>query len=108
LGIVIGLARNLGALGVNLAHSGTVIGVLLDPSQADGPAMAAYLAAHLLGLESISLNQIVGGGPRLAGMKGAFCTSSQTSKGYETSEVFCIFLELFLILWYTVKTNGSR
>ena len=65
---VIGLAREVGALGVNVAHSGTVIGLLLDPGQADGPAMAAYLAAHLPGLESISLNHMVGGGPRLAGM----------------------------------------
>jgi len=64
---VIGLAREVGALGVNVAHSGTVIGVLFDPAQADGPALAAYLAAHLPGLESISLNRMVGGGPRLAG-----------------------------------------
>jgi hypothetical protein len=48
-----------------VAHSGTVIGLLLDPRQADGPAMTAYLVAHLPGLESISLNRMVGGGPRL-------------------------------------------
>ncbi|HID63852.1 MAG TPA: GHMP kinase [Anaerolineae bacterium] len=63
---VIGLAREMGALGVNVAHSGTVIGLLLDPGHADGPAMATYLAAHLPGLESISLNRMVGGGPRVA------------------------------------------
>ena len=62
---VIGLAREVGALGVNVAHSGTVIGVLLDPAHADGPATTAYLAAHLPGLESISLHRMVGGGPRL-------------------------------------------
>jgi L-threonine kinase len=62
---VIGLAREVGALGINVAHSGTVIGVLFDPAQADGPAMAAYLAAYLPGMESISLNRMVGGGPRL-------------------------------------------
>ena len=62
------LAREVGALGVNVAHSGTAIGVLFDPSQADGPAMVTYLAAHLPGLESTSLNRMVGGGPRLAGM----------------------------------------
>jgi L-threonine kinase len=62
---VIGLAREVRALGVNVAHSGTVIGLLLDPSQADGPAVAAYLAARLPGLESLSLNRMVGGGPRL-------------------------------------------
>lgn len=61
---VIGLAKEVGALGVNVAHSGTVIGLLLDPNQADGHAMAAYLAAHLPGLESISLNRMIGGGPR--------------------------------------------
>jgi L-threonine kinase len=81
LEVVIGLTREAGALGVNVAHSGTVIGVLLDPSQADGPATAAYLAARLLGLESISLNRMVGGGPRLAGMGGVSCTSSQISDG---------------------------
>jgi L-threonine kinase len=63
---VISLAREVGALGVNVAHSGTVIGVLLDPGHADGPTMVAYLATHLPGLESISLNRMVGGGPRLA------------------------------------------
>ena len=68
---VIGLAREVGALGVNVAHSGTVIGVLLDPGQADSPAMAAYLVAHLPGLESISLNRMVGGGPRQAGILGS-------------------------------------
>jgi len=56
----------VGALGVNVAHSGTVIGLLLDPSHADGLATVAYLTAHLPGLESISLNRMVGGGPRLA------------------------------------------
>jgi L-threonine kinase len=80
LGTAIGLAREVGALGVNVAHSGTVIGLLLDPSQADGPATVAYLATHLPGLESISLNRMVGGGPRLAGIGGALCTSSQTSE----------------------------
>lgn len=65
---VLGLVREVGALGVNVAHSGTVIGLLLDPSQSDGPAIADHLAAHLPGLESISLNRMVGGGPRLAGM----------------------------------------
>jgi hypothetical protein len=62
---VIGLTREVGALGVNMAQSGTAIGVLFDPSQADGPAMATYLAIHLPGLESISLHRMVGGGPRL-------------------------------------------
>jgi uncharacterized protein involved in propanediol utilization len=60
---VIGLAREVGALGVNVAHSGTVIGLLLNPGHADGPAMVAYLAAHLPGLEFISLHRMVGGGP---------------------------------------------
>jgi hypothetical protein len=59
---VIGLAREVGALGVNVAHSGTVIGLLLDPGHADGPAMAAYLTTHLPGLESISLSRMVGVG----------------------------------------------
>jgi hypothetical protein len=49
----------------NVAHSAIVIGLLLDLGQADGPAMATYLAAHLPSLESISLNRMVGGGPRL-------------------------------------------
>ena len=77
---VMGLAKDVGALGVNAAHSGTAMGVLLDPSQVDGPATAAYLVTHLPGLESTSLNQMVGGGPRLAGLEGAFCISSQTSE----------------------------
>ena len=63
---VIGLAREVEALGVNVAHSGTVIGVLLDPAHANDLATAAYLLAHLPGLESISLHRIVGGGPRFS------------------------------------------
>lgn len=63
---VIALARDVGALGVNVAHSGTVIGLLLDPAQADGPATVAYLTTHLPDLESISLHRMVGGGPRFS------------------------------------------
>lgn len=54
------LARVCGALGVNVAHSGTVIGLLFDPRQVDVPERQRWLARQLrLPVHALRL---VGGG----------------------------------------------
>lgn len=58
---VIALARETGALGVNVAHSGTVIGVLLERSKGLEGARE-YLAHHLTGLENVLCCSLVDGG----------------------------------------------
>lgn len=66
---VIALAREAGAAGVNIAHSGTVIGVLLDGKEQDGEArhihrkeVASFLQKHLPNLEKIAPCCLTGGG----------------------------------------------
>lgn len=59
---ILALARAIGALGVNVAHSGTVIGVLIEAERPDAPELARYLAARLPGLESARRQRLVGGG----------------------------------------------
>ncbi len=62
---VLHLAEELDALGVNVAHSGTVIGVLLDPRHHGGSACLGYLADRLPALEASFLCRLIDGGPRL-------------------------------------------
>lgn len=59
---VISLAREVGAVGVNVAHSGTVIGVLLDARRCDKEAVADFLRRRLSGLESLLICSLIGGG----------------------------------------------
>ncbi|MBI4288858.1 MAG: GHMP kinase [Chloroflexi bacterium] len=58
------LARQAGALGVNVAHSGTVIGVLLEAGKHDVSNVTAFLRANLPGLEKVYTARLVGGGAR--------------------------------------------
>lgn len=60
----IGLAREVQAVGINVAHSGSVIGVLLDPRQGDGEEIARYLRPRFPGM-FLGRFQIIGGGLRL-------------------------------------------
>ncbi len=65
---VIAIAVADGAVGVNVAHSGTVIGVLLDarePTAAVAQSLLAGIARTIPGLESHYLLKLVGGGARL-------------------------------------------
>ena len=66
LDMVLNLARQVDALGVNVAHSGTVIGVLLDPRRHDVKGISAFLRGRLTALERTYTARLVGGGPRPA------------------------------------------
>lgn len=66
LNMVLNLARQVDALGVNVAHSGTVIGVLLEPQRRDVKDVIAFLYHQLPGLENVYTARLVGGGPRPA------------------------------------------
>ncbi len=59
------LAREVSAVGINVGHSGTVIGILLDAKKADREAVSRYLAQRLDGLEALFVCSLVGGGGRL-------------------------------------------
>ena len=59
---VISLAREVGAVGVNVAHSGTVIGILLDATNCDKEATADFLRQRIAGLERLLICSLVNGG----------------------------------------------
>lgn len=58
------LARDVGALGICRAHSGTLLGMLLDPAASDVEAIALRTRQQLGHLGSVRLQAMVGGGPR--------------------------------------------
>ncbi|MDO8671010.1 MAG: GHMP kinase, partial [Dehalococcoidia bacterium] len=64
---VITMASDLGAVGVCVGHSGTVIGVLLDRRTADIRAVHQFLRHRLSGLERSFCCSLVGGGWRVEG-----------------------------------------
>lgn len=59
---VIGLAKKVGAVGVNVAHSGTVIGVLLEREKQDMSEVISFFLKHLPGIEKITPSSLIGGG----------------------------------------------
>mgnify|MGYP001609553179 CR=1 FL=1 len=61
---ILTLAKQVNALGVNVAHSGTVIGVLLDSRKQDTKDVARFLSGQLLSLERSYIARLVSGGPR--------------------------------------------
>lgn len=63
LAAVLEAAEEIEALGVNVAHSGTVLGVLLDPGRHYAPEACAWLKRRLPGLVSALCCRLVGGGP---------------------------------------------
>jgi L-threonine kinase len=62
---VLGLARDVKALGVCRAHSGTLLGLLLDPRCADMSSIVALTARHFAPTLTIFHVPLVSGGPRL-------------------------------------------
>lgn len=68
------VAREVGAVGINIGHSGTVIGILLDAKKADRGDVARYVAPRLDGLELLFVCSLVGGGGRL--LEGCVSQSS--------------------------------
>jgi L-threonine kinase len=69
---VLALAREVGALGVCRAHSGTLLGLLLDPVHADVPAVAAFVARRLPDGMNVAHYPLVDGGPRYMMSDGLF------------------------------------
>ncbi len=59
---VIQLAKEVGAAGVNIAHSGTVIGVLLDARKLDKSEAAGFFQKRLPDLEKITPCSLTSGG----------------------------------------------
>jgi L-threonine kinase len=59
------LARDVQALGVCRAHSGTLLGLLLDPRQADVARITALAAQRLAPAVTVLSLPLVSGGPRL-------------------------------------------
>jgi L-threonine kinase len=55
-------ARELHALGVCRAHSGTLLGILFDPARQDTGELFGYVTRHAPGDVSVSLHWLVGGG----------------------------------------------
>lgn len=64
LDTVTSLSRRVGALGVCRAHSGSILGILLDPSRADHAAALRYVRGHLGSAASVTPARLVDGGPR--------------------------------------------
>lgn len=60
----LGLAGEIGALGVCRAHSGTILGLLLDPRHADTPGAVDFLRRQLPADIAVTRYRLVGGGPR--------------------------------------------
>ncbi|MBI4759507.1 MAG: hypothetical protein HY783_11020, partial [Chloroflexi bacterium] len=61
---VLARAREVEALGVCRAHSGTLLGVLLDPAHTDVSAVTTYFARCLTGHVTVTCYPLVNGGPR--------------------------------------------
>ncbi len=61
------LARKVGALGVCRAHSGTLAGLLWNPTAGDVDDVAAWVARRLAGRVQVRVFPLVGGGPRFVG-----------------------------------------
>ena len=64
LGMALELADNVGACGVCRAHSGTILGLLLDPAACDVAGAARYVREHAPGGVAVRLQHLVGGGAR--------------------------------------------
>jgi hypothetical protein len=59
------LAREVGALGICRAHSGTLLGLLLDPSRTDTAGVVARAVCRLGTRLSVLSLALVSGGPRV-------------------------------------------
>ncbi len=66
------LAGEVNALGVCRAHSGTLLGLLLDPVHADMPAIIDFVARRLPDGVSVACYPLMDGGPRYVMSDGTF------------------------------------
>ncbi|MCL5075758.1 MAG: GHMP kinase [Chloroflexi bacterium] len=62
LDTVLNLAHGMGAIGINVGHSGTVIGILVDRRHSDPAQVLAQARQELLELEMSFVCRLVGGG----------------------------------------------
>jgi L-threonine kinase len=62
----VALAREVHALGLCCAHSGTLLGVLLDPTQDSVAEATRFLRAQLGAVATVTAHRMVDGGPRFA------------------------------------------
>ena len=61
---MLALRREVGALGICVAHSGTLLGLMLDPALHDVDGIAGYVTRRLPSTAWAGVQRIVGGGPR--------------------------------------------
>lgn len=66
---VIELAKEVGAVGVNIAHSGTVTGILLNGRKQNSEEIARFLQERMPDLEKITPCALIGGGSLLCHLK---------------------------------------
>jgi hypothetical protein len=72
------LCQAIGAHGVCRAHSGTLVGLLVDPEQVDVPRALAYVR-HLLGPSvSVTRRAMIDGGPRILDLRPTVCGYSDS------------------------------
>jgi L-threonine kinase len=72
LELALALAQEVGALGVCRAHSGTLLGLLLNPVHADVPAIVDFVAHRRPDRVSVACYPLVDGGPRYNVSLGSF------------------------------------
>jgi L-threonine kinase len=61
---VVAVSREAGAVGVCVAHSGTVVGVMVDPRKGSRQEMARFLQARFPGISHLFLLSLIEGGYR--------------------------------------------
>jgi L-threonine kinase len=67
---VINLAHRLGALGVNIAHSGTVVGILLDPlSTVSRPSLISEISRRCRSWKYLQVARLIGGGMEIVSVQ---------------------------------------
>lgn len=64
LDTTLSLARHVNAVGVCRAHSGTLLGLMLDPARDDVADVAGFVRRRMPGGVSMSVSRLVDGGPR--------------------------------------------
>ena len=76
------LCNQIDALGVCRAHSGTILGLILDPTQIDIDSATTYIQENVHPAVSVNHHHIVGGGPRYSIAR----LEHQQQKLYQTKE----------------------
>ncbi len=75
---ILKIAESVSALGICRTHSGSLLGMLLDPVKVDVNAINRYARSHFPTQVKISITSLVGGGPRYGMLTKDFSTSQKT------------------------------